>query len=506
MKNLIKTVGRFTYTDHQLKIKNVSSQTVTKQTQDIPKLPNCSYTPRPYEGPSYERLEKIKQQHVIQCIRQYYKKPLLLHEGHGQWLFDQKGNRYLDMFGGIVTVSVGHSHPKVNEALRKQMEKLWHTTNIYMHPKVYEYAEKLVEKFPGKLKVVYLVNSGSEANELAMLLARIHTKNYDIISFRNAYHGMSPYVMGITAHSTWRFEIPVMQGIHHAMNPDVYRGWWGGRYCRDSPVQTDRACQCTPDHCQAGDNYYEEMEQVFRYSLPRGKVAGFFAESIQGVGGVVQFPKGFLKKAYELVRSNGGVCIADEVQTGFGRLGSHYWGFEAHGVMPDIVTVAKGMGNGYPLAAVVTTPRIAEALHQALHFNTYGGNPLGCAVGISVLEVIEEEGLQENCARVGTRLLKELALLREQFPCVGDVRGKGLMVGVELVSNKETKTAMSSKHFAEIWEDCKDMGLLIGRGGLMANVIRLKPPMCVTEEDIDFTVAVLKKAFENHTKRIRLPK
>ncbi|XP_054288815.1 alanine--glyoxylate aminotransferase 2, mitochondrial isoform X2 [Macrosteles quadrilineatus] len=469
-------------------------------------MPDFSYKPQVYEGPSYEKLEGIKKQHVVQCIRQYYKKPLVIHEGRMQWLYDTEGRRYLDMFGGIVTVSVGHCHPKINEVVKKQMDKLWHTTNIYMHPKLYEYAEKLVAKFPGKLKVVYLVNSGSEANDLAMLLARIHTKNHDIISFRNAYHGMSPYVMGITAHSTWRFDVPVNNGIHHAMNPDVYRGWWGGQYCRDSPVQTDRECGCSQDHCQAGDNYYSELEQVFRYSLPRGKVAGFFAESIQGVGGVVQYPKGFLKKAFELVRSNGGVCISDEVQTGFGRLGSHFWGFETHEVVPDIVTLAKGIGNGYPLAAVITTPRISEALNQALHFNTYGGNPIACTVGLSVLEVIEEEGLQKNSADVGTHLLNLLAPMREEFPCVGDVRGKGLMIGMELITDKESKAPLGNKHFADIWEDCKDMGVLIGRGGLMANVIRLKPPMCVTKQDADFTAEVLRKAFQNHTRRMKLPK
>lgn len=305
------------------------------------------------------------------------------------------------------------------------MKKLWHTTNIYMHPKIHEYAEKLIAKMPGDLNVVYFVNSGSEANDLAMLLARLHTGNEDIIGFRNAYHGMSPYTMGLTAHSTWRFPLAgVNTGIHHAMHPDPYTGIWGGKNCRDSTVQTTRNCDCSKDICDASDKYYNELEQIFKYSLPRGKCAGMFAESIQGVGGTVQYPKGYIKKAAELIRSNGGLFIADEVQTGFGRTGDHFWGFEGHGIQPDIVTMAKGMGNGFPIGAVVTTKKIAECLGQALHFNTFGGNPLASTVGMAVLDVIEEEKLQERSLEVGNYLLSGLEKLRDVYPIIGDVRGK----------------------------------------------------------------------------------
>ncbi|KAK3915939.1 Alanine--glyoxylate aminotransferase 2, mitochondrial [Frankliniella fusca] len=504
-------------------------------------MPACSHVPKPYTGKSFDEMSTTRDKHLVPCLKSYYKKPLLITEGHMQWLFDQTGRRYLDLFGGIVTVSVGHCHPKVTAAATAQMNTLWHTTNIYMHPKIHEYAERLADKMPGDLKVkqtvirqtsaitytyprlaekgvfhvpvqvVYFVNSGSEANDLAMLLARLYTKQFDIISFRNAYHGMSPYVMGITAHSTWRFDVPVAQGVHHAMNPDPYQGLWGGKHCRDSPVQTTRDCACSPDECEASSKYYEQLEEVFKYSLPRGKVAGLFAESIQasrrrgrhGVGGTVQFPKGFLKKAYELVRINGGVCIADEVQTGFGRTGEHFWGFEGHGVRPDIVTMAKGMGNGFPLAAVVTTPAIAEVLGQALHFNTFGGNPVACAVGLSVLDVIQEERTQENCKVVGTYFLQELAKLRDQFACVGDVRGKGLMIGIEMVSDRATKAPMNNKHFTDVWEDCKNMGVLIGRGALNGNVLRIKPPMCINKEDVDYAVAVLRKALQTHTDKAK---
>lgn len=199
-------------------------------------------------------------------------------------------------------------------------------------------------------------------------------------------------------------------------------------------------------------------------------IVGMFAESIQGVGGTVQFPKGFIKKAAELVRSNGGVFISDEVQTGFGRTGEHFWGFQGHDIIPDIVTMAKGIGNGFPLAAVVTTPKIADVLSQALHFNTFGGNPLASAVGIAVLDVIEEEKLQKNSLVVGTHFLKELDKLRDKHSVIGDVRGKGLMIGVELVEDRNTRQPMLPANFSEIWEDCREMGLLLGKGGLHGNV------------------------------------
>ncbi|XP_071450924.1 alanine--glyoxylate aminotransferase 2, mitochondrial [Hetaerina americana] len=467
-------------------------------------MPPCNHKPKPYAGPNFEKVKKIKQENLVPCLLTYYRKPLLIHEGKMQWLFDHEGRRYLDMFGGIVTVSVGHCHPRVTDAAVQQMNQLWHTTNIYMHPKIHEYAETLAEKFPGELKVFYFVNSGSEANDLALFMARAHTKNSEVVSLRNGYHGMSPYIMGATALSTWKYNVNTGGGVHHTMNPDVYRGTWGGSRCRDSPVQTTRECTCTPETCEAAEHYYEQLQDVFRYSLPSGHVGAFIAESIQGVGGTVQFPKGYLKKAYEIVKANGGVCIADEVQTGFGRTGEHFWGFEMHGVTPDIVTMAKGMGNGFPMAGVVTTPAIAQSLSTALHFNTFGGNPVASAVGKAVLEVIEEEQLQRNCEVVGTHLLKGLAQLRSEFEeVVGDVRGKGLMVGVELVADPLTRAPLSSTNFVDIWEDCKDMGVLLGRGGLNGNVLRIKPPMCITAADADFTVEVLRKALSNHLQKKR---
>jgi len=431
----------------------------------------------------------------------YYSEPLLIHQGNMQWLWDHEGRKYLDMFGGIVTVSVGHCHPAVNEALHNQIDRLWHTTNIYMHPKVHEYAEKLTDTLPANLKVVYFVNSGSEANDLAMFMARLYTGNHDILAFRNAYHGMSPYTMGLTAHSTWKFSVPTGMGIHHVMNPDVYRGLWGTVGCRDCPVLpqgVEEVGEGEAECAQAVDNYIDQLEEVVRYSLPKGKsVAAFFAESIQGVGGTVQYPKGYLKRAFERVRELGGVCVADEVQTGFGRTGQHFWGFQGHGVIPDIVTMAKGMGNGFPIAAVVTTPEIAATMSQALHFNTFGGNPMAAAVGLSVLETIEKEKTMQNSDLVGTYLLEKLVKLVDRYRIVGDVRGKGLMIGIEMVEDKLTKKPLNPAAMLNIWDQTKRAGVLIGKGGHFGQVFRLKPPMCITKEDADFTAEVLEQCIYN---------
>lgn len=456
-------------------------------------MPPCDFKPEPYKGPTYERVKEIRKAHLTPAWLTHFKEPLLFHQGHMQWLFDHTGRRYLDLIGGIVTVSVGHCHPKVTAALQRQANLLWHTTGIYMHPRVHEYAEKLAAKMPGDLKVVYFVNSGSEANDLAMLMARLHTGRYEILSFQNAYHGASPTLMGLTALNTWRYNTPTGFGLHQSLNPDVYQGQWGGSNCRDSPIQTCRGCNCSAGQCSAEDKYVDAFHDVIKYCVPKKGLAAFFAESIQGVGGTVQYPRKFLQRAFELVRSKGGVCVSDEVQTGFGRTGEHYWGFQGHGVMPDIVTMAKGIGNGFPLAAVVTTPQIANTLTEALHFNTYGGDPLACAVGSTVLDVLEEDGCQKNSAILGTFMLKELALLRDEFEIVGDVRGKGLMVGMEMVTDKETKKPLDAERMSKIWDGLKDMGVLIGKGGLHGSVFRIKPPMCITEQDVKYFIGCLRK-------------
>ena len=436
-----------------------------------PVLPPFDHTPKPYHGPSYQEVEKMRRTYLTPALLTFYKTPVMIVEGKMQYLYDQKGRRYLDGIGGIVTISAGHCHPYVTEKAKAQLETLQHTTTIYYHPAVAEFGKALAEKLPDELEVIYFVNSGSEANDLAIMMSRLYTGNYDIIALRNCYHGGSPSAMGLTAHSTWKFNYPHSFGIHHAMNADPYRG----PYPRDDS--------------QAGEKYAADIKNLIEHSTP-GRVAGFFAESIQGVGGTVVFPDGYLQAAYRHVRDAGGLCIADEVQTGFGRTGTHYWGFQTQGVTPDIVTMAKGIGNGAPLAAVATKPEIAQLLSERIHFNTFGGNPVSCTMGKAVLEVIDREGLQRNCLEMGDLLMKGFRRLMDKYDIIGDVRGMGLMTGIELVTDRRAKTPASAEA-VQIFERVKDLGLLIGKGGLHGNVLRIKPPMCISAADVAFLLEVL---------------
>ena len=436
-------------------------------------LPAFDHQPRAYVGPSKDEVRRLRSAHLNPGIFHYYQKPLMIVEGKMQYLYDETGRRYLDCFGGIVTVSVGHCHPQVLEAVQLQNETLQHTTTIYLHPNVAEYAAALAAKLPGELKVCYFVNSGSEANDLALLMARAYSGNYDVIALRNGYHGGSQSTMGLTSHSTWKFNVPHSFGVHHAIPPDLYRGRW--------------------TEADSGPKYAAEVKNLIEFGTS-GRVAGFIAESIQGVGGTVVYPEGYLREAYRIVREAGGVCIADEVQAGFGRTGSHYWGFETQGVIPDIVTMAKGIGNGCPLAAVVTTPEIAKTLAARIHFNTFGGNPVSCAQGQAVLEIIEAEGLQANASAMGERLRLGLHKLQEKYAVIGDVRGLGLMIGVELVTDRATKEPAKAAAL-QVFERLRELGVLIGKGGLFGNVLRIKPPMCIHAGDVDCLLEALDIAF-----------
>ncbi|XP_075957205.1 alanine--glyoxylate aminotransferase 2, mitochondrial-like isoform X3 [Anarhichas minor] len=356
----------------------------------------------------------------------YYKKPVFIHQGHMQWLWDVDGKRYLDLFAGVATVSVGHCHPKVTAAAEQQLKRLWHTTNIYVYPPLHEYCEKLASYLPDPLKVIYLTNSGSEANDLAMLMARLHTGNFDIITFRGSYHGGSPQTMGLTSNAAYKYPIANGLGCTNTMCPDVFRGLWGGSHCRDSPVQTIRDCGCAQGQCMANDQYIGQLKETFATSVP-SQIAAFFAEPIQGVGGAVQYPKTYLKEAYKLVRERGGVCIADET--------------------------------------------------------------------------IKEDGMQQNSLNVGTYLMTELAKLRDKYEIIGDVCGKGLQIGVEMVKDKASRDPLPSEAMSQIFEDVKDMGILIGKGGLYGQTFRIKPPMCITMEDADFFLAIFNKSIHNYMER-----
>ena len=439
-------------------------------------MPPCDHEPRPYHGPTREEVLRMRREYVTPALFTLYSDPLLIVEGHMQWLWDDTGKRYLDLFAGIVTVSCGHCHPKVTKAVVDQMQMLQHATTIYLHPNLPLLAKKLAAKMPEGLDVTYFVNSGSEANDLAIMMSRLFTGHTDVVAVRNSYHGGSPTTQALTSHSTWKFPVPQSGNVHHTHCPDPYRSLFDG----------------TPE--EIAQRSAAELRDLIRYSTP-GKIAAFIAEPVQGVGGATHGATNYLREAYAVAREAGGLCIADEVQTGFGRTGEHYWGFENFGVIPDIVTMAKGIGNGAPLAAVTTRAEIAQTLKQRVHFNTYGGNPVSMAAGLAVMDVIEQEGLQENARVVGAHLRRRLDALAARHALVGDVRGMGLMLGVELVRDRATREP-AKQETLDLLEACREMGVLVGKGGLDGNVLRIKPPMCITEADAEFAVEVIDGALQ----------
>ncbi len=436
-------------------------------------LPASSHQPGPYTGPSKDEILALRREYLNPGILTYYKEPICIVEGHMQYLWDETGRRYLDAIAGIVSVSVGHCHPKITERVREQVGKLVHATTIYLHPTIAEYAREMARRMPAgsDLKVSYFTSSGSEANDLALLMARLHTGRHDVLTLRNCYHGGSQTTMALTAVGTWRYPVPAAGGIKHVPPGYCYRCPFGLTY---------PACDLKCAH---------SVEDVIRYETS-GEVACFIAEPIQGVGGTVCPPPGYFEIIYEIVRRHGGLCIADEVQTGFGRTGEHYWGFQNWGVVPDAVTMAKGIGNGAPLGACTTRPEIAEHMAQRLHFNTFGGNPISVLQGLATLEIIDEENIQQRAQDVGGYVKQKLLELQDKHTLIGEVRGLGLMLGVELVKDRQTKEPATAET-ADVVEQAKDRGLLLGKGGLHGNVIRIKPPMCITKADGDFLTECL---------------
>lgn len=427
-------------------------------------LPECDFTPQPYNGPSAEEVHQLRSAHISKSVFTLYKKPLMLVEGKMQYVFDERGRRYLDGYAGIATVSVGHCHPAVVAAMQKQQTLLGHASTIYLHPHLALYAKELSSKLPEPLDHVFLVQSGSEANDLAMILARCFTGNYDLIALRNAYHGMGTATMGMTGMGNWKQPFPQGFGVHRVALPNSYRGIFG------NDVQ----------------KYVRELQEVIAAGTS-GRIAGFFCEAIQGAGGSYTLLDGYMKQAYDVIRQAGGLCIADEVQVGFCRTGKNFWGFEAHDVVPDIVTMAKGIGNGVPLAAVVTRKEIADSILGKMYFNTFGATPPIVAAARAVLEVIEKEHIQENADKVGNIIMKGLKELQEKYDVIGDVRGMGLLIGVELVKDRTTKEPGTAET-AEVLEQLREIGLLVGKGGMKGNVLRIKPPLCLSEADGHFII------------------
>jgi alanine-glyoxylate transaminase/(R)-3-amino-2-methylpropionate-pyruvate transaminase len=436
-----------------------------------PQLPIVDHQPAPYLGPSREEIIALRRQYVSPGVISYYQEPLMIVEGHMQYVYDETGRRYLDAFAGIVTVSVGHCHPAIVEKVRLQTGQLQHPTTIYLHPALPLLAEKLAEKMPAGLTRTYFTNSGSEANELAILSAREATGNATVVALRNAYHGGTSATMGLTAHSNWKFKSNTTPSVVHTHAGYCYRCPYGLSY-------PNCGLKCAHD-----------LKQVVEYETS-GEIACFIGEPIQGVGGAVVPPQEFYSIVYDIIRQHGGLCVADEVQGGFGRTGTHYWSHQHWGVQPDIITMAKGIGNGAPLAAMTTTEPISEVLTRRVHFNTFGGNPISMTQGLATLEVIDAEGIQENARIIGQRLKAGLSALAEKHPLIGEVRGLGLMLGVELVRNRQSKEPAKSET-ALVLEEMKKRQVLIGKGGLYGNTLRIKPPMCLNQDDADYLVACL---------------
>jgi len=401
-----------------------------------------------------------------------YQRPLKMVRGWKQYLYDETGRAYLDVYNNVPLV--GHSHPCVARAAQEQLGLL-NTNTRYLHDSVIRYAERLTELLPKALSVCYFLNSGSEANELALRLARAHTNREDVIVLEHAYHGHTNALIDI---SPYKFDGPGGNGrkawVHVAPIADDYRG----AYRRGDPG--------------AGEKYAGRVgDLIARARKERREIAAFIAESVPSVAGQIVFPPGYLEQAYLHVRAAGGVCIADEVQVGFGRLGTHFWGFEMQGVVPDIVVLGKPIGNGFPLAAVITTPEIAASFANGMEFfSTFGGNPVACAAGLAVLDVLREERLPENALRVGGYWMKRLMALQERHVLIGDVRGSGLFLGVDLVSARDSRTPATAQADYVV-NRLRERGILAGTDGPHHNVIKLRPPLIFSQADADLFVETL---------------
>jgi len=421
-----------------------------------------------------KEIGELRAKHLLPSTMVYFTEPINIIRGEMQYVYDDKGKKYLDGFSAVVTISVGHCHPDIVPRLQAQIATLQHMTTLYYHPIIALYAKKMAEVAKNanpEMQVCFFTNSGCEANELAALLAKNYTKNVEFVALRHSFHGRTLMAMTLTGQSVWRHSLPYVFGVHQAPAGYCYRCPYRLKY-----PDCDLVCA-------------REVEQIIQYSTS-GHIAAFIGEPIQGFGGVIDPPKEYFKIVYDIVKKYGGVFIADEVQTGFGRTGDKFFGIEQWGVKPDIITMAKGIGNGIPLGGIITTTAISESMRGKVHFNTYGGNPVSMTGGLAVLEVLEKYNYPHNAAVVGKYLKEKLLELMEKHPIVGDVRGKGLMLGFELVKDRKTKE-VAPKETLRLMDLCKERGLLVGKGAMAGNVIRIKPPLCITRDDADFIYKVL---------------
>ena len=403
----------------------------------------------------------------------YYERPIELVRGEGYKVWDSEGNEYLDFFGGIVTTISGHAVPEIVEAVRGQAGKILHSSTLYLIENQIKLAEKLIELAPisGDRKVFFTV-SGTEANEAALLFATRYRGSSEVIALRSSYHGRSFATMGITGQSTWSPTSRTALDVRYLASPYRYRC----PFCRNDP-------RC---NLLCADDLRGLIE-----AETTGHVAAFIAEPIQGVGGFIEAPPGYFKRIKEILDETGILLISDEVQTAFGRTGDHFWGIEAHGVEPDLVVMAKGLGNGLSIGAVMGRAEIIDSISPNLHLSTFGGNHVSTAGALANLNYILDNDLQKNAAEVGGYLKERLLEMAQKHPFIGEVRGRGLMLGIELIGSNEEPDPEAA---VRLLEACRERGLLVGKGGIKANSIRISPPMVVTREAAEEAAAILEEA------------
>jgi 4-aminobutyrate aminotransferase-like enzyme len=421
-----------------------------------------------------EEILKKHKQYLFPSINNYYSDPLVTDHASMQYVWDVEGKKYLDFFGGIVTISVGHSNPRVTSKVKAQIDKIQHASTVFPNEAIVALAEKLAQITPGEISQSFISNSGTEANELAVQIARMFTGRYEIVALRHGYSGRSEVGQSLTAHSTWRRSLPVPSpGFVHAMNPYCYRCPLGKTY-----PSCEVACA-------------KDVEAVIQTSTS-GQIAAFFAEPIQGVGGVITPPKEYFKIVFKIIKNYGGLFIADEVQTAWGRTGKRWFGIEQWEVTPDIITSAKGLANGVPVGVTMTRPEIAGSF-QGLQISTFGGNPVTSVAAKATIDLIEEDRLMDNADIVGRYYRQGLEGLQEKFEPIGDVRGMGLLQAMEFVKgrvSKEPDAGMTNKFM----EECRNRGLLVGKGGLHGNVVRTSPPLNISKADVDEAIKIMDQA------------
>jgi 4-aminobutyrate aminotransferase-like enzyme len=419
-----------------------------------------------------EVYEKHKK-YLAPCVATYYKEPLILDRGKGKYVYDIDGKEYLDFFGGIVTISVGHCDDEITSKTCEQMRRLQHTSTLYPNIPIISLAEKLAQITPGKLQKSFFTNSGAEAVETAILLAQLYTKSHEVIALRHCYCGGTFLTMDLTAHGNYRLIESLIPGIKHAHNAYCFRCAFGKEY----------------PHCDL--DCAKDVKELIETTTSRHPAA-FIAEPIQGVGGFITPPKEYFKEVVSIVKKYGGLFISDEVQTGWGRTGGKMFGIEHWEVEPDIMVMAKGAANGAPVGLTIATPEVGDSL-KGSHLSTFGGNPVTAIAILATIDVIEKRKLVQNAEKMGMYLRDCLNGLKEKYRAIGEVRGMGLIQGMEIVKGKKEP---APDFVAEIFESTKEQGLLIGKGGLYGNVIRITPPLTVEKGEIDQAIQVMDRAFE----------